>query len=100
MMSTPNMSFDSPIIVAKSGFSGIAKTKDSNEPPTKEAGDSLDVNSSDTKDSKQEDEKRTKKKDMFAPEADMFADEYSVSCFSFLVFITMCSKPVHRYYVQ
>lgn len=75
IMSTPNMSFDSPIIVTKSNFIGIDKQKDSNavEPPTKTD------DQTDTKETKLEDEKRAKKRDMFAPEADMFAEEYSVS---------------------
>ncbi|KAK4002934.1 hypothetical protein OUZ56_004726 [Daphnia magna] len=73
IMSTPNMSFDSPIIVTKSNFIGIDKQKDSNavEPPTKTD------DQTDTKETKLEDEKRAKKRDMFAPEADMFAEEYS-----------------------
>ena len=66
-MSTPNMSnmsFDSPIMVAKS-FSTDADKETKDE---------------DDAEKKLEEEKKAKKKDMFAPEADMFAEEYSVSC--------------------
>jgi len=78
-MSTPNMSFDSPIIVAKTNFSGVGKLKGSSEPSHSLAGDSCDATPSDSKDPKVEEEKRAKKRDMFAPEADMFAEQYSVS---------------------
>merc|ERR1712071_600809 len=63
-MSTPNMSnmsFDSPIMVAKS-FSTDADKETKDE---------------DDAEKKLEEEKKAKKKDMFAPEADMFAEEYS-----------------------
>lgn len=73
MMSTPNMSFDSPIVVTKSDFCGMDKQKDAVDSSTKPD------NQTDSKDAKLEEDKRSKKKDMFAPEADMFAEEYSVS---------------------
>jgi hypothetical protein len=75
MMSTPNMSFDSPIIVTKSNFTDMNRQKDSiaGEPSGKTD------NQTDNKETKLEEEKRAKKRDMFAPEADMFAEEYSVS---------------------
>jgi len=75
MMSTPNMSFDSPIIVTKSNFSDVDRQKDSISGETSGKTDSQ----TDTKEAKLEEEKRAKKRDMFAPEADMFAEEYSVS---------------------
>ena len=65
-MSTPNMSnmsFDSPIMVAKSFSASVEKEKKDEDDTEK----------------KLEEEKKAKKKDMFAPEADMFAEEYSVS---------------------
>ena len=82
-MSTPNMSFDSPIIMTKHSFGGLVKNKElttvtAPELPSK-IEDSSEVDSLEIKDSKLEDEKPSKKKDMFAPEADMFAEEYSVS---------------------
>lgn len=81
IMSTPNMSFDSPIIVTKSNFAGVDKQKDPStvEPSTKTDGET------DSKEAKLEEEKRAKKRDMFAPEADMFADEYSVSLLSVFI---------------
>ena len=71
MMSTPNMSFDSPIVVTKSDFGGEEKQKEGNVTRTD--------NQTDSKETKVEEDRRAKKKDMFAPEADMFAEEYSVS---------------------
>ena len=91
MMSTPNMSFDSPIIVTKSNFGGVGKpTKDSTESSLKQAGDSsgADAIGADEKSVKVEEEKKTKsRKDMFAPEADMFAEEYSVSLLYLFLFV-------------
>jgi hypothetical protein len=83
MMSTPNMSFDSPIIVTKSSFSDVDRQKDSisGEPSGKTDSQT------DTREAKLEEEKRAKKRDMFAPEADMFAEEYSVS-FYFIFFFS------------
>ena len=78
MMSTPNMSFDSPIVVAKSDFGGVEKQKEASAVESSAKTDTQ----TDSKEIKVEEDKRTKKKDMFAPEADMFAEEYSVS-FSF-----------------
>lgn len=75
MMSTPNMSFDSPIVVTKSNF-GVDKQKDTST--NTEPASNTDTQD-DPKETKLEEDKRTKKKDMFAPEADMFAEEYSVS---------------------
>ena len=85
-MSTPNMSFDSPIIMTKNNFSGLSKTKEPSaltvvEPPKVE--NQSEIDSSEIKDVKVEDDKPSKKKDMFAPEADMFAEEYSVSLIIF-----------------
>lgn len=73
MMSTPNMSFDSPIIVTKSNFGDVDRQKDSGESSRK------NESQTENKEAKLEEEKRAKKRDMFAPEADMFAEEYSVS---------------------
>lgn len=73
MMSTPNMSFDSPIIVTKSNFGDVDRQKDSGESSRK------NETQTENKEAKLEEEKRAKKRDMFAPEADMFAEEYSVS---------------------
>lgn len=71
-MSTPNVSFDSPIVVAKGHLSTGMKSK---EPPQLTA---QSMAGSDSKETINEC-KKVKKKDMFAPEADMFAEEYSVS---------------------
>lgn len=79
IMSTPNMSFDSPIVVTKSSF-GSAEKKDTTVVETSVS------QKTDDKESKPEEDKRAKKKDMFAPEADMFAEEYSVSNFSLSLF--------------
>lgn len=91
-MSTPNMSFDSPIIMTKNSFGGLVKNKEMTivkvpELPSR-VEDSSEMDSFDVKDSKLEDEKPSKKKDMFAPEADMFAEEYNVSYF----INTICSS--------
>ena len=91
-MSTPNMSFDSPIIMTKSSFGGLIKNKELTTltvpelPPRIE--DSSEMDSLEVKDSKLEDDKPSKKKDMFAPEADMFAEEYNVSS-NFIYMLTL-----------
>lgn len=72
-LSTPNVSFDSPIIVAKSNLNAGDKSK---EPSDKISNSVQDSDSKELPD----ESKKNKKKDMFAPEADMFAEEYNVSC--------------------
>lgn len=71
-MSTPNVSFDSPIVVAKSNVTAGIESKE----PSSQAATS--VPESDSKETFNE-SKKVVKKDMFAPESDMFAEEYSVS---------------------
>ncbi len=80
-MSTPNMSsmsFDSPIVVTKTPTTDadgdVKKSTEESGVPQAELADA------------EEDQSKAKKPDMFAPEADMFAEEYSVSCLFFLVF--------------
>ena len=74
-MSTPNMSFDSPIVVTKSNFN-VNQQKDA---AAVESNPNPDSHADTMKEEKLEEEKRAKKRDMFAPEADMFAEEYNVS---------------------
>ena len=93
MMSTPNlsnMSFDSPIIVAKS-FAGQVKNKDSEPNKSDDSDAEGKENGKEKKMEEDKEDKKAKKKDMFAPEADMFAEEYSVSV-SFLFCITSSSR--------
>lgn len=99
MMSTPNMSFDSPIVVSKSNFGGLGKAKDSAEPSLKQTGESSDAEATNdtakfaTKAEEEKKAKQSSKKDMFAPEADMFAEEYSVSWILFLLlYLTLESR--------
>ena len=81
-MSTPNlsnMSFDSPIVVAKTPTGQPSVSSLAIE--TKKPEDSSSSNVTSTAPPAEpvgEDKKAVKKRDMFAPEADMFAEEYSV----------------------
>ena len=94
-MGTPNftnMSFDSPITVAKTptetALGGQKKDCDDSTRVKTTMSDNVG-DSIETKESKHDEDKtRSKKKDMFAPEADMFAEEYSVSSIWLLLLLT------------
>lgn len=72
MMSTSNLSFYSPIAATKSNLK-LGKQKD----PT--AATESNAREESKNEAKLEEEKRAKIRDLFAPEGDMFAEEYNVS---------------------